>query len=161
MQGIYADLVLDSSDVCSNCFRQIKVQRIDPTREGFAGTEEFETHYERKKQTTTIEYAPHDIITRSKGVFCQCGCESAYERLWSPTDLEESRLKELLKNILRTLDAKGVTLKTKETAAYVLHCWSETNDVDKSLSKGIEMGVVASAAASSNANQQTEHEVDG
>jgi hypothetical protein len=138
MQGIYADLVLDSSDVCSNCFRQVRVERIDPTREGFAG--EYEAHYERKKQTTTIEYAPHDIITRSKGVFCECGCESAYERLWDPTDVAKPRLRELLKNIIRTLDAKGVSLKPKKTMAYVLHCWSETDDVDKSLSKGMKWG---------------------
>jgi hypothetical protein len=120
-----------------------------------------ESHFERKRRTTSIEFAPHEYPPRSKGVFCQCGVEGSHERLWDPTDVSEQKIKSLIKNALHSLNQKDVTLKAKETAAYILHCWNETEDADKAFSKGIEMGLVASAAASSNMNRQTEHEVDG
>jgi hypothetical protein len=155
MHGPYADQLLDASDVCSNCFKTVRVERIDPTRNGFAG--EYESSFERKKQTTSIEFVPFGYPTRSKTVFCQCGVSSAHHRVWDPEDVSEAQLKELIKNALRSLAAKDVTLKPKETAAYILHCWRDVGDVDKAFSKGIEMGIVASAASQTG----TEDEING
>jgi len=86
--------------------------------------------------------------------FCECGVEGAHERLWDPTDVAEPKLKRLIKNAIRTLRRKEVALKPKETAAYILHVWSETDDVDRAMSKGIEMGIVAQAASETNQDQQ-------
>jgi hypothetical protein len=135
------------------------VERVDPVRNGFAG--EYESTFERKQRTTTIEYAPHEYPPRSKGVFCRCGVEGSHERLWQPDDISEPQLKELIKNGLQSLSAKGVSLKPKETAAYILHCWRELDDADRAFSKGLEMGIVASAASQSGSGQGTEDEING
>jgi len=151
MNGPYADHILDASDVCSNCFRTVRVERLDPTRNGFAG--ELESHFERRRQNTVIGYGPAESVTNIKGVFCECGVEGAHERLWDPTDIQEPKLKRLIKNMIRTLRRKEVALKPKETAAYILHVWSETDDVDRAMSKGIEMGIVAQAASDTTQEQ--------
>lgn len=148
MNGPYADHILDSSDVCSNCFRTVRVERLDPTRNGFAG--ELESHYERKRKHTQIGYGPADSVTEIKGVFCNCGVEGSYERLWDPTDISEERLKELIKHCLRSLKSKGVTLKWKETAAYILQSHRDTEDADVAFSRGIEMGITATVASGEN-----------
>lgn len=159
MNGPYADHILDASDVCSNCFRTVRVERLDPTRNGFAG--ELESHFERRKQNTIIGYGPAESVTDIKGVFCECGVEGAHERLWDPTGLDEAELKELIKNAIRTLRRKEVALKPKETAAYILHVWSETDDVDRAMSKGVEMGVVAQAAANRDEHKTDEKRMQG
>jgi hypothetical protein len=159
MDGPYADQLLDASDVCKNCFRTIRVERIDPTRNGFAG--EYESSFERKKQTTSIEYIPFGYPTQSKTVFCNCGVSSAHHRIWEPDEISEPQLKKLIKNALRTLASKDVSLKRKETTAYILHWWREAGDVDKAFSRGLEMGIVATAASQTQSGQGTEDEING
>jgi len=159
MQGPYADHILDSRDVCSNCFRTIRVERIDPTRNGFGG--ELESHFERRKQNTVIGYGPAESVTDIKGVFCECGVEGSHERIWNPTEVAERKLKTLIKNAIRTLKRKDVSIKPKETCAYILHVWRETDDVDRAMSKGIEMGIVARAAQRSDETESDEQRMQG
>lgn len=154
MDGVYADLILDSKETCSNCFRTVRVERIDPTREGFAG--EFESHYERRRRSTTIEYAPHEYPPRSKGVFCQCGVEGSHERLWDPTDASDDRLKELIKHGLRSLEHRGVTLRWKKTVGYIIQAFRETNDIDRAFSRGIEKGIAITVASDPPSESQSQ-----
>jgi hypothetical protein len=51
---IFDEHLLQARDVCRNCFSLVRVERIDPTRGGVA--REFESHYERNRQTTTVDY---------------------------------------------------------------------------------------------------------
>lgn len=144
MQGPYADHILDASDVCSNCLRVNRLERVDPVRGGLS--RELDSHLERHPRRTTIEFGPHECPPQSKGVFCECGVEGAYERLWDPTDVDEERFKALLKRALRTLEERGVTIKRKETVVYALSHWREYGDVDQALATALEAGLVAAAA---------------
>ena len=146
MQGPYADYILDARDVCSNCFRKNRVARVDPVRGGL-GRDELDSHYERDRRETTVEYAPHDIPHRSKGVFCACGVEGSHERLWDPTDVERAQFKRLLQNSIRALERKEVSIKRKEAAMYALSHFDEHDDVDRALATGLELGIVAAAAS--------------
>jgi len=141
----YEDHILDSKDVCSNCFEIIRVDRVDPVRGGM--TRELDSHLERDRRRTSVEYAPHEIPSRSKGVFCNCGCEGAHERLWDPTDVDREQFRTLLKSALQTLEHKDVTLRRKETAMYALSHFDDHGDVDKALSAALEAGIVAAVAS--------------
>ena len=145
MNGPYAAHILDASDVCSNCLRLVKHERVDPIRGGLS--RQLDAHLERDRRRTSVDYGPHECPPRSKGVFCHCGCEGAHERLWDPTDVDEQRFKALLKAALRTLEEKDVTLRRKETAMYALSHFDDHGDVDKALSVALEAGIVAAVAS--------------
>ena len=145
MDGPYADHLLDAADVCSNCFRRVRLERVDQVRGGL--TRQLDSHLERHPRRTSIEFAPHEIPARSKGVFCECGVEGAFERLWDPTAVDEERFKSLVKAAIRTLAEKDVTIKRKETVMYALSHWREHNDADKALAAALDAGIVAAAAS--------------
>jgi len=142
----YEEHLLAAPDCCVNCLRLIRVERIDPTRDGF-GTE-FESHFSRRKRTTSVEFAPSDAPPRSKGVFCECGVEGHRERLWSPGHISRDRFKQLLVNAVRTLELKDVSLKRKETLAYALQAFDNGAGPDAAIAEAIDAGIVAQAASS-------------
>ena len=141
----YEDHLLGARDVCSNCLRLIRVERLDPTRNGFG--HELEETYERRRETTEVAYGPSDAVSESKGVFCACGVESARERIWQAPDIDRERFKALLKHALRTLALKDVTLKRKEAAAYALQAFDDGAGPDAAIAEGVESGVVAAVAS--------------
>jgi hypothetical protein len=142
----YEEHLLAAPDACTNCLRLIRVERIDPTRDGF-GTE-YESHFSRRKRTTSVEYAPSDAPPRSKGVFCACGVEGHRERLWSPDHVSRDRFKQLLVNAVRTLELKDVSLKRKETLAYGLQAFDGGAGPDAAIAEAVDAGIVAQAASS-------------
>jgi len=107
-----------------------------------------DSHLSRRKETTTVAYGPSDVPSESKGVFCQCGTEDAHHRLWDPTDVSRERFKTLLKNAIKTLEHKDVTLERTETAMYGLSHWDEHGDVDRALATALDAGIVAAVASS-------------
>jgi hypothetical protein len=142
----YQDHVLGAPDVCSNCFRLIRVERLDPTRNGFGG--ELESHYERVRQTTEVDHADcGDEPTQSQAVFCHCGVESARHRIWSSPEVGKDRFREMLKNVLRSLSRKEISIRQKEAAACAIQLFNDGAGVDESLATGIEAGIVAQMAA--------------
>lgn len=152
----YNDHVLGAADVCSNCFHLIRQERQSPIRRDDRTPDSgaWTTTYERVPRRTTVEYpGVGDEPTHAKGVFCECGVESARERLWSGDDIERERFRKLLKTVLRTLDAKGVTLKPTETAAYALQAFDDGAGVDEALAEAIDCGIVAATAANSSDDQ--------
>jgi len=150
MQGPYADYILDAPDVCSNCFRRIRVERVDPVMARDGLRHELDSHYSRHEQNTSVEYHDGgDEPTQCEGVFCACGVEGAHERLWSPDDVSRARFEEILKTAVQTVEEKGVNLRTKETLMYALHHFDDKGDVDRAISAGMEAGIVADVAAQS------------
>jgi len=143
MTEAYAEHVLEARDVCNNCLRLIRVERIDPVRSGVA--REFEATYERDRRHTSVEYAPADSISEHKGVFCECGVEGARDRIWSE-GLSRDRFKTLVQHLLRTLERKGVTVKPRETAAYALQAFDDDVAPDQALAQAVDAGIVAAAA---------------
>ena len=146
MQGPYGEHLLDAGDVCQNCFRQVRLEREQTQTSTNQPVSAELSPSVREPVETTIEYAPHRLPAQSKGTFCGCGVEGTYERLWNPTDISRERFKELLKAALQTLEAKGVTLRRKETAMYCLSHFDEHEDADRALANGIDAGIVAAAA---------------
>jgi hypothetical protein len=154
----YEDHLLGARDTCTNCFRLIRREREQ--RESTASLASIKkSPHTRVETTTNIEYpGVGDEPTHSQAVFCECGVESARERLWSAADLSRERFKDLLQNALRTLDEKGVTLKPTETAAYALQAFDDEKGPDAALAEAIDAGIIAAAAAD---GQDRELRADG
>jgi hypothetical protein len=151
MTDAYQDHILEAADVCSNCLRLIRVERIDPVRNGMGG--EYEATFERERRHTSVEYGPADSVSDEKGVFCHCGVEGARDRIWSGDDLARERFKTLTKHCLQTLARKDVTVKDRETAAYALQAFDDGAAPDQALARAVDAGLVA-AAAQDNAQGQ-------
>jgi len=145
MTDAYAEHVLEAADVCNNCLRLIRVERVDPVRSGVA--REFEATYERERRHTSVEYAPAESVSDHKGVFCACGVEGARDRVWGGDDLPRDRFKTLVQHLLRTLERKGVTVKPRETAAYALQAFDDDTTPDRALARAVDAGIVAAAAS--------------
>jgi len=145
MSEAYQEHILNASDVCSNCLRVIRIERVDPTRDGMV--REYESHYERHRRTTEIAYAPADSASNVKGVFCdRCGTEGAHDRIWRSEDVDDRRFRELVQQAIATLDFKGVTLQAQDFAAHALQQRRDGADVDEALGAATEAAIVASAA---------------
>lgn len=148
MQGPYGDL-LDDPTVCSNCLRRIRVEREQTkssSRRSDVSVELSATT--RHPVKTTLEWAPHRPPTHSKGCFCECGSESAFDRVWDPQDIARERFRALLKQAIITVEATGTTLKRKEAAMYALSHFDDHGDADRALANGLDAGIVAAAASS-------------
>jgi hypothetical protein len=145
MSEAYQEHILNASDVCANCLRVIRVERVDPTREGL--TREYESHFERHPRNTEIAYGPADSVSDVKGVFCdRCGTEGAHERIWESADVDDARFEELVKQAIATLKYKGVTLQPQDFAAHALQQRENDATVDEALGAATEAAIVASAA---------------
>lgn len=148
MQGPYADHLLDARDVCSNCLRKNRVERVDPVMSRNGLRHELDSHYSRDRRRTSIEYHDGgDEPTKAKGVFCECGVEGSHDRLWNPEDVDRESFKTLLTAAVATLEEKGVSIKRRETLMYALGHFDEVGDVDKALATALDAGIVAAAAA--------------
>jgi len=157
MQGPYADHLLDARDVCSNCFRKNRVERVDPVMSRSGLRHELDSHYSRDRRETTVDYHDGgDEPPKSKGVFCNCGVEGTFDRIWDPTDVDRERFKKLLKNAVVTLDRKGVSIKRKETLRYALSHFDDHHDVDKALATAIDCGIMAEAVGAPDRGKETQ-----
>jgi len=145
MSEVYQERLLNASDVCANCLRVIRVERVDPTRDGMI--REYESHFERHPRNTEIAYGPADSVSNCKGVFCdRCGTEGAHERIWSSEDVGDARFERLVKQAIATLDWKDVTLQPQDFAAHALQQRKDGATVDEALGAATEAAIVASAA---------------
>lgn len=142
---VYHERILQSGDVCSNCLRIIKRERLEPTRDGL--DEELESVYERDPRTTEIGYGPAVSASNVKGVFCdRCGTESAYDRVWDdePDDrLSDRRVSELIKAATRTLECKGVDVHRPTLARHALQRRADDEHVDEAIGRAVEAAIVA------------------
>jgi len=144
MQGPYADHILDAKDVCSNCLRQNRVERIDPVMGSGLG-HELDSHYSRDRRQTVIGFGPAEAVADSKGVFCECGVEGSYERIWDPEEVGEDRFRDLLVAAVATLERKDVSIRRRTALRTALQHFQAHGDVDRALSIGAEAAVVAEA----------------
>jgi len=144
MGGLYADHVLGARDVCNNCLQVIREERLDPTRNGFDA--ELESRLTRREETTEVDYGPAEIPSRSKGVFCECGVESARDRVWDYTEPDRSRFKALLRNTIETLQHKDVNVDEQRLAEVAIAAWDAGHNVDGAIEHGMEAGVARAAS---------------
>lgn len=139
MHGPYADHLLDASDVCSNCLRKTRLERVDPVRGGI--TRELDSHLERDDRRTEIGYGPADRVSEQKGVFCTCGVEGSFERVWRD-EIGPQQFRRLLKNTMRTLAEKGVSYRRKTMAGTALQEFRNRVDARGTLFPFLEAGTV-------------------
>ena len=141
----YFEHLLQAPDVCINCLRVIRVERVDPARSGL--TREFESHYERNQKTTEVGYGPARSVSESKGVFCDhCGTEGPDDRYWddhSGDRLDDERVRELIQHTIRTLEHKGVTIDRQTLAERALQARQDGEHVDDCLGAAVEAAIVA------------------
>ncbi|WP_049979377.1 hypothetical protein [Halolamina rubra] len=155
----YQEHVLNAPDVCSNCFRLVRVERERPA----SGFRPAETFYARNQATTSVEHAPADTVSESEAVFCACGAESAFDRIWSWRDVNRERFHELLKHLLRSAERKGLSIARQPAAAHALASHEQRHerddaqvrvecDVDAALADGLLAGLrVANVRAGADA----------
>jgi len=151
---VYHEKILQSGDVCNSCLRIIKQERLEPTRNGL--DDELEAIYERDPRTTEIAYGPARSASNVKGCFCdRCGTESAYDRIWDdePDDrLAESRVRELVKAAIRTLEVKGVDIHRSTVARHALQRRRDGEHVDEAIGRAVEAAIVAAMTADGGAD---------
>jgi hypothetical protein len=154
MNGPYADLVFDANDVCRNCLRLVRRERLDPARGGL--TREYEESLERDPRTTEIGYGPGETVTDHKGVFCECGCEGVYARWWDDADVDRAKFRDLAHHLLQTLDAKGVTVHTEQTVGMALQCWRDGHTLDEAFARAVDHGLAVAQPDETDARQRAE-----
>jgi len=120
MHDLYQERVLDSPEVCSNCYATVRIERDRATHGRFDRTLE-SSRYSRERRHTTIEYAPAESVSRCKGVFCICGVESSFHRVWDDRTVTHGRFRMFLKNVLRSLERQGIQIN-RLRAAYHAFC---------------------------------------
>jgi len=159
----YDEHLLSASDVCANCLRVIRVERVDPTRDGMI--REYESHYERHPHTTEIAYGPADSASNVKGVFCdRCGTEGPHtdDRIWTSErsddgtlidTVDDRRFRELVKQAYATLKHKGVTLQPHDFIAHALQRRKDGATVDEAIGWAVEAAIVAAMTAADDAQE--------
>jgi len=156
MHEKYQEHLRNNAEVCSNCLRRVKVERVDPTRSGM--TKEYESHLARHERHTEIGYGPARSVTDQKGVFCTlCGNEHHDDRLWAPEDwhdpespLDEDRFHELVRHCYQTLQSIGVSVDRDVFYSVAVKRYREYHDPDYCLGEALETGLVSAAMDSAN-----------
>lgn len=151
----FQELVLDDPEVCNNCFGRIRRERARTESSTLRLDVSVEkSPYTRVETQTTIDHVPGGTPSESVAVFCECGVESAYERIWTDGDdrcLRMRRVKDLLRAMIRTLEAKGVTLDRPTCIRLAIHYYREDHDLNTAFQDALEAAIETAALTSSDA----------
>ena len=151
MHPAYQEHVLSAPDVCSNCLRIVREERHqhEPRRSDVSVQE---SQWSRRKDTTEVAFGPADTASDQKGIFCECGVEGSFVRVWDDVDVDRERFRTLLKRLIQTLEHKGVSIHRKATVAHALDAFERLpvemegphrpdTSVDEALSEGVRYGL--------------------
>lgn len=122
MHESFQERILSAVDVCNNCFALVREQRLKARRNWELSRE---AYWARDNQRTTVEFAPADTVSEQKGIFCDCGVEGSFERLWADEDVTRDRFKTFIERVITTLETKGLELDRQRVAAYALDAYNE------------------------------------
>lgn len=148
MHSIFQEHALSAPDVCNNCFRRVREEREQRSSTGQATVEL--SPYTRDETTTEIDSTPFGTPTRSTAIWCDCGVDSAYERIWDDGDeqcLTMHRFKTLLRRAIETLEAKDITLSRDVTVRIALQRYRDDHAFNDALEAAVNAGVHHSAAS--------------
>lgn len=108
--------LLSAHDVCSNCFGQRRREAVRETK--WDG----EQHYYERTGRLTTEYVPDVPVTQARSVYCRCGADSAFTRIWDDAHIlaHRERFHGLVRNLIHTLEAKGYRVDRKCLAGHAL-----------------------------------------
>lgn len=119
--------LLNSSTVCSNCFGRRRREVVRPTRSG-------DEHYHERFPRTSVEYVPcgrEESMSDSRTIFCECGADSAFTRIWTVYDIDDARFRELVQQTIRTLGDLGHEVDRKAFAMAALQEWRRVPTADE------------------------------
>jgi|GEM_PF-4143611 len=144
LHPILTEDILEAGDVCQNCHRRIRSRRVHRrSRDPASPTSVRRSKYRRRRRSTVVDYGPGDTADESRGVWCHCGAEDAWTRLWETAHWE--RVRELIKATIRTLESKGYTVDRDAFALVALaRCGTAPigpNGIAAALSASIAAGV--------------------
>lgn len=114
---MFQQLFLSGSNVCSNCFRERRVEVVTPRRK-WDDLDAVPTE-SRPAEHTTSEWVPGPPVSKAELRFCSCGAHGAHCRIWDDDDVDPERFDELLKAALVTAIAKGQQLTRPEVEEIV------------------------------------------
>jgi len=147
---IFQEHVLNSPACCNNCFRRVRTERTQrESTDPKSVTSARLSPYTRDEHTTKIDTTPFGTPAQATAVWCACGVESAFERIWDDGDdrcLTMARFKTLLRRCIETLEAKEVTLSRRPTVRIAIQHYRDNHDVNDALGAGVKAGVQHSAA---------------
>lgn len=164
MHEILQERIFNAPDVCLNCHRRVRVERERPNHHPVIdGAIDYttpvsveEATWARDPQTTTVEYGPAEYASESKGIWCACGVEGSYVRIWNDIpvpddgdpDVDDEQFRELVQATIRVLESKGVSLDRLTFARHALEARREGQCVTESLSAGVSHAVAKAEVAS-------------
>lgn len=130
--------ILSSSQICSNCFRRRRREAVRPRE-----YEPDETYDERIRWRTSVEDVPDVVVREQQAVFCECGVDSPYARIWDEDegDVDDERFAELLTNALVTLvrlEEISTRPEARRIAERAWATWREGATVNEALSAGVD-----------------------
>lgn len=162
----FQEHVLNAPDVCNSCFRTIRREREHTESRSLRGdVSATKSAFTRVRQTTSVEYPPARTPSDSIAVFCHCGTESAFDRVWADDDVGREQFRELVKHLLRTLDRKGVSVDAERLAYHALSAFgdrvpaavlgvyirTDQPTINECLARGMRHGLQRAASAKTSA----------
>jgi hypothetical protein len=147
---VYDEHVRADPEVCNNCFRQIRVERVDPGRRTLAASEPC-SYYSRHQRNTDIDYVRSENVKNSKQVFCDCGSDSHRHRVWDDSDdrcFRMTRVKQYIRHLTTTLDAKGIDYDTETFVKLSLQYYRDDHDLDHAFGEALETAIQVAVARS-------------
>ena len=118
----FQELILNASDVCSNCFGKqrrktskiVSAKNADTDDEGYPIQDDegnFVSVYDERLQwMTTVEDVPGPTVREAGTLFCDCGAPGAFTRIWDRSDFHLERFAGMLELLMLTLEQKGHTV---------------------------------------------------
>lgn len=160
----FQEHILNAPDVCNNCFRSIRRERSHTeSRDPRQPTSVTKSAFTRIRQTTSVEYPPGATASDCIAVFCACGTEGAFDRVWDEIDIDRERYHALIQQLLRTIERKEISVDRERIAAHALAAFDErpqeallgtyilnpTPTINECLARGLKHGLQRAASAKS------------
>jgi hypothetical protein len=152
----YQEHVLNAVDVCQNCLRIVREER-QPHEPRRSDVSVRESKWSRRRDTTAVAYGPADSPSEAKGVFCDCGVEGSFTRIWDDEDITREQFREFVKRLVQSLEHKGVSVDRKTTVAHALDAYDDRSgpyrryrtagEVDAWLSDAVRYGLARAEAS--------------
>jgi hypothetical protein len=183
LSDAYQEHVLNDPTVCNNCFglqREAAVDVVPTSQINKAALQDHPvitqsgankqdlavvTHHPRRQDRTTVEHTPTDRAIAGKRVFCGCGVDGSFCRIWDypetavarelalawlddetdpaprVTAMDDATFKSRLKRLVRTVEASGVSIERKPFLQTALAARKEGAHPDEAFSRGLEAGI--------------------
>lgn len=158
----FQEHVLNDPSVCNNCFRTIRREREHTeSRTLRSDVSVTKSAFTRVRQTTSVEYPPGTTASDAIAVFCHCGTEGAFDRVWDDIDCDRDRFRVFVQHLLQTLARKQVSVDRQRLAAHALAAFDErppqhflgtylttvSPTINECLARGLKHGLQRAATA--------------